>query len=331
MAVVSENSDETGPRFSLEIPIQSSNNNNNNSSSSIYSDENNDLFIEIFSQELQHIPPSTLLPILEEEKANLSVYNLLAGYYSLYDVKHARQVMEAGLKLVEEDHPRGGKSSHNLKESSHRCAKEEKMRLHGSMGILLTLFSCLAEDSGEVEDVRASAEHYLSSVSKIDMLDPLSQVGKAFLAMTKGDYKGSKFWLTSVQTAAKQKQSRGGLVHVLPAILGIGCTYYYQKEYNRAMEQFENAVRLFGGPRSHPVVFSGILTLYSLTLAKLGQIDRAIYGFERAIYYHKENVTALVSKSVLEMGGVGMDLLAGEEEQKKVNRILQTLSVIEGY
>ena len=235
-------------------------------------------------------------------------------------------MMEAALKLCQES---GSNGNGNI---NGNVDPKEVMRLHGSMAILLTNVSCLVEggesDSAmeaEVMDIRASAEHYLSLVSKADMLDPLSQIGKAFLDLLKKDYKKARFWFTSVQMAAQQ--SNPG-IQVLPAILGIGCTAYYEKKYNEAMEQFDRAVRYFGGTeKTHPVVFSGILTLYSLTLARLGQIDRAIYGFERAIYYHKENIVALVSKSVLEMGGVGMDVISGEEEQNKVNRLLQTLSL----
>lgn len=327
-------------RFSVEIPIIHHNNSN---------DDDNDR-IELFSHELANIPASTLLPILVEEQAPLGVYNLLASLYSLYDVHQARQVMEGAFQWME-DHDYA---------SDVRYDKKEVMRLHGSMAILLTIFSCFMEGNGsgslslqsgqghsrgsvgagaqgsslaaEVQDIRASADHYLSLVSKEDMLDPLSQIGKAFLELLKRDYKKAHFWFTSVQKAAEQTASG---IQVLPAILGIGCTAYYEKRYNEAMEQFERAVRYFGigvdgtvkATTTHPVAFSGILTLYSLTLARLGQIDRAIYGFERAIFYHKENVFALVSKSVLEMGGVGMGLISGEEEQNKINRLLQTLSL----
>jgi len=277
-------------RFSLNIPIASSLE-----------------FIEIFSQELPQIPPSKLLPILEEEKASLAVYNSCASLYSLYNLRHARQVMEAGLKLAE----------------STQQDDADVVRLHASMGILYTMCSCVSEDpnGADADELRANATHHVQFASKINIFHPIVHISKAIIPLTNStpDYSSAVFWLSTVQKEVGK--------YVLCAILGIGCAMYHQQNYHNAMKQFESAARLYGGGRSHPVVFSGILTLYSLTLAKLGQVDRAIYGFSRAIHYHKENVVALVSKSVLEMRGIGMDILSSTDEQNQVNRILQTLSL----
>uniref|UniRef100_A0A7S2P2D3 Uncharacterized protein n=2 Tax=Leptocylindrus danicus TaxID=163516 RepID=A0A7S2P2D3_9STRA len=196
--------------------------------------------------------------------------------------------------------------------------KDELLRMNATMGILLVTLANLVEDKNETDDLRASAEHYFTTATKLDTFYPVTWVGKGLLNLSLCRYDQAKFFFdTTLKHTGK----------VLPALLGMGCTCYYQQNYQGAMKYFEEGVKLYGGEASHPAVFSDILTLYSLTLAKLGQIDRAIYGFGRAIFYNKENVVASVSKSVLEMGGIGMDVISGEEEESRVNRILQTLSL----
>lgn len=142
-------------KHTLYIPIISNATNANNSSN----------FIEIFSNELPSIAPSTLLPILESEKASLKVYNACASLYSLYNVRHARQILEAASKVAE------------TMDASDPNQQDELLRMNATMGILLVTLANLVEDKNEIDDLRASAEHYFTTATKLDTFYPVTWVG----------------------------------------------------------------------------------------------------------------------------------------------------------
>ena len=248
----------------LIIPITSSSN-------------SKDLFIEIFPEEMPETPSSTLLQVLKDEEAPLSVWADAALMY-IQHKQHARDasaILQAGCERP------GG-------------SREERVRLLASAGIAhLTQ----AQQSGSKrsgndpkDELSSMADNRFTNSSKVDNLFPMTWMGRGMLNLSAGRLEQARFFFdTTLKECGR----------VLPALLGLAAVMYLEKNYEGAQRMYAEAIKLYP-ERSGAATRVG----FGLACYRLGQVDRAKAAFARALDLDPENVDAMVGAAVLDMASL---------------------------
>mmetsp|Transcript_40299 Transcript_40299/g.97305 ORF Transcript_40299/g.97305 Transcript_40299/m.97305 type:complete len:1294 (+) Transcript_40299:108-3989(+) len=247
---------------SLIIPIKSS--------------PGSDNFVEIFPEEITETASSTLLQVLKDEDADLSVWADAALLYVQYK-QHARDastILQAGCERT------GG-------------TDEERVRLFASAGIAhLTHAQLTAGKKGSAanDDLSSMADNHFTNSSKIDNLYPMTWMGRGMLNLSAGRLDQARFFF---ETTLKEYD------RVLPALLGLAAVLYLENNFVEAQRTYAEAIRKY--PHK-----SGAATRvgFGLCCYKLGQVDRAKAAFARALDIDPENVEAMVGSAVLDMASL---------------------------
>lgn len=249
------------------------NNNNYNEDSLIIPITSNgsdgkSLFVEIFPEELHEIQVSTLLKVLQTERADLNLWADAAVWYMRSKLKRESLTL--------------------LQAAAQGGDDEEKknVRLLAATGIahLATTTTTAAKD-----DVRDLADQKFTQAAALDTFFPMTWVGRGMLNLSAGRAVQAKFFF---QTTLKECGP------VLPGILGMAAVLYGEGKYLAAQSKYTEAIR------KYPVE-SGAATRvgFAYTCYQLGQVDRAKAAFQRALQMDSECVEAMVGAAVLDMAG----------------------------
>lgn len=184
-------------------------------------------FIEIFSEEMIDTPSSTLLQVLQDEDADLSVWADAALYYIQHksQAQAAAQILDAGCERAEQ---RDG-------------SKDERVRINTAAGIShLTEAADLriggAQDQERKVELEQKADNRFTFSSKVDNFYPMTLMGKGMLNLSTGRLDQARFFFdTTVQTCGK----------VLPALLGLAAVAYQESNYKLAQELYGEAMKRY--------------------------------------------------------------------------------------
>jgi tetratricopeptide (TPR) repeat protein len=217
----------------------------------ITSGSNKDQFIEIFPEEMADTPSSTLLQVLKDEDAPLTVWSDAALMY----IQQSQSREASALLQAACDRPGG--------------SREERVRIMASAGIAhLTQAHATASSSAAKrapgaadphEDLRAMADNKFTNATKVDTLFPMTWVGRAMLNLDMGRMEQANFFFDTTLNECGD---------VLPALLGKAGVMFAQKQYEAAQEMYAKAIRLY--PKT-----SGAATRVGFGLAcyRLGQVS----------------------------------------------------------
>lgn len=264
MVVDGDVNDATSASQSLIIPITSA------------GEASKDKFIEIFPEEMPDTPSSTLLQVLKDENAPLSVWADAALLY-IQHKQHAREasaILQAGCERMD-------------------GSKGERVRLLASAGIAhLTQAQQSLDRSGSEpkEELRSMADNRFTHSSTVDNLFPMTWMGRGMLNLSTGRLEQAKFFF---DTTLKQ------CGRVLPALLGLAAVMYLEKNYEGAQGMYAESMRVYP-EKSGASARVG----FGLACYRLGQVDRAKAAFTRALDIDPENVDAMVGSAVLDMASL---------------------------
>lgn len=237
---------------SLIIPIKSSN--------------NDDLFIEMFPDEVSQTSAAVLKQVLRDEQAAGSVWAESALFYSQNkQAADALAVLEEACEL--------------------ETSKQERVRLLAACGI-----AHLMDNPDEIQ--QQQADQRFTQAGKIDTFFPMTWIGRGLLNWGKGGADQAKFFF---QTTLKQCGP------VLPALLGMAAVLYGQGDYEAAQNHYATAIRRYP---NHPTAAASMRTAFGLTCYQLGQVDRAKAAFARALQLDPDCVEAMVGSAVLDMAAL---------------------------
>eukprot|EP00977_Amphora_coffeiformis_P005243 scaffold1123_cov168-Amphora_coffeaeformis.AAC.11 len=249
---------------SLRIPITTTTNNDP------------DLFVEIFPEELKETSVATLLQVLRDEKAPVALW-ATAGHLLVT----AGQTREA-LQIL---HEACDESVAN---------KQEKVRVLAATGIATLLASSNAAStsasSSSTNNDWTAADQKFTQAGKVDTFFPMTWIGRGLLNLQRSSLDQARFFF---QTTKKQCGA------VLPALLGMAAVLLAEKDYKGALQEYAAAIRNF------PTA-SGAAARVGLATAayRLGQVDRAKAAFARARALDPEYVPALVGTALLDMRAI---------------------------
>ena len=251
---------------SLRIPITTTANNDP------------DLFVEIFAEELKETSVATLLQVLRDEKAPVALW-AAAGHLLVT----AGQTREA-LQIL---HDACDESVAN---------KQEKVRVLAATGIATLLASSgTASNTGSGSTNNnnndwTAADQKFTQAGKVDTFFPMTWIGRGLLNLQRSSLDQARFFF---QTTKKQCGA------VLPALLGMAAVLLAEKDYKGALQEYASAIRNFPAA-------SGAAARVGLATAayRLGQVDRAKAAFARARALDPEYVPALVGTALLDMRAI---------------------------
>jgi RNA polymerase-associated protein CTR9 len=283
---------------SLKIPITSS------------SSSNNDLFVEIFPEEIPSISPSTLMTVLKDESAPMSTWADAAVLYA--QCGKARD----GLYLLQE--------ACSL-ESVLRGDKNDRVRLLASTGIAHlsqmkggggissggtstdNKLSTAEQALGDNQENKAMADDRFTQATRIDQLYPMTWVGKGMLNAFNGRLDQARYFF---DTTLKH------VGPVLPALLGMASVEFYEKNYSKALKLYGTAMQLFPSSKKYS---ASIRVGFGLCCYKLGQVDRARAAFQRAHEMDPQNVEAMTYVAVLSLNALGdCNFLSSATKQEEI-------------
>eukprot|EP00980_Cylindrotheca_fusiformis_P000285 scaffold66_cov115-Cylindrotheca_fusiformis.AAC.17 len=286
--IVMDDADDTVDSPSLIIPIKSS------SSGS---------FIEIFPEEMTETSSSTLLQVLKDEDASLSVWADAALLYVQHK-QHARDasaILQAGC-----EHPGG--------------TDEERKRLFASAGIAHLTHAqqtAVAKRGGSSakDDLSSMADNHFTQSSKIDNLYPMAWMGRGMLNLFAGRLEQAGFFFDTTLNECGR---------ILPALLGLAAVAYLEKNYDTAQRIYAEAIRSYPA-RSGAAVRVG----FGLCCYKLGQVDRAKASFARALEIDPENVEAMVGSAVLDMASLDETSSAFNSTMEKAIKMMSMANLLD--
>ena len=222
----------------------------------ITSGSKKDQFIEIFPEEMGDTPSSTLLQVLKDEDAPLTVWSDAALLY----IQQTQSREASALLQAACDRPGG--------------SREERVRIMASAGIAhLTQAHSTATSAAKRapgapdphEDLRAMADNKFTNATKVDTLFPMTWVGRAMLNLDLGRMEQANFFFDTTLNECGD---------VLPALLGKAGVMFAQKQFEAAQEMYAKAIRLY--PKA-----SGAATRVGFGLAcyRLGQVRTTPYEY----------------------------------------------------
>lgn len=220
-----------------------------------------DLFIEIFPEEIPETPSSTLLQVLRDEDADLSVWADAALHYIRHK-QHARdaaQILEAGCERAETG------------------SKDERVRIFAAAGIAhLTEAQEVTSGGGGggagnssstkraehdlKEELTSKADNRFTFSSKVDNLYPMTWMGKGMLNLAANRLEQARFFFdTTLKECGK----------VLPALLGLAAVNYLERNYQAALNMYSEAIRRYPNKSG-----SATRVGYGLACYRLGQVRK---------------------------------------------------------
>ena len=244
---------------SLIIPIKSS------------GKGDDDQFIEIFPEEISETKSSSLLQVMKDEDADLSVWADAALQYIKYK-QHAQdsaQILEAGCERAEKGSKDDRVRIFAAAGIAHLTAAHEGGGGGGSGGGGSSSANKRAENDLR-EELISKADNRFTLSSKVDNLYPMTWMGRGMLNLSANRLEQARFFFdTTLKECGK----------VLPALLGLAAVWYLESNYEAAQNMYAEAIRLY--PTK-----SGAATRVGFGLAcyRLGQVRvlKRYVAFEEA-------------------------------------------------
>eukprot|EP00529_Nitzschia_sp_RCC80_P007405 CAMPEP_0113498042 /NCGR_PEP_ID=MMETSP0014_2-20120614/30941_1 /TAXON_ID=2857 /ORGANISM="Nitzschia sp." /LENGTH=1322 /DNA_ID=CAMNT_0000391999 /DNA_START=94 /DNA_END=4062 /DNA_ORIENTATION=- /assembly_acc=CAM_ASM_000159 len=274
-------------------------------------------FVEIFPEEMSDTPSSTLLQVLQDEDADLSVWaDAALGYIQHKSQSHAAaQILEAGCERAKRD-----------------GSTDDRVRIYAAAGIshLTEAADFAASSSSGVTtggsagaggandrqlELTQKADNRFTFSSKVDNLYPMTWMGKGMLNLSAGRLDQAKFFFDTTLKQCGQ---------VLPALLGLAAVAFSETNYKLAQDLYGEAIRRY--PTK-----SGASSRVGFGLAcyRLGQVDRAKAAFTRALDIDPENVEAMVAVAVLDMSSLDENRNDFSIQMEKAIRMISTANLLD--
>jgi RNA polymerase-associated protein CTR9 len=255
---------------SLIIPISSSSANDDN------------LFIEIFPEEMADTPAPTLLQVLKDENADLNVWADAGLQYMQQKLsRQSLTILEEACDLPVSD-------------------KNQRVRILAATGIAHLAASATTAGSGGLkrgpagsdpkDELRQQADQKFTQAGKVDTFFPMTWMGRGMLNLSAGRLDQARFFF---DTTLKQCGP------VMPALLGMAAVMFGEGNYKESLKHYETAIRKYPVKSGAPARVG-----FGLCCYRLGQIDRSKAAFARALALDPENVEAMVGAAILDMAGL---------------------------
>jgi len=275
---------------SLVIPVTSS---------------SNDVFIEIFPEEMSNIRPATLSNVLRDEGAPLKTWCEASLLYM--KGKREKEGCELLTSAVDNDDVMGGSNNADrlrLLVSSGIAALAQANRHepisttdHDEMGMSL-LDSLLAASKAEEEQARIRREELQGiadarfvKADSINQVNPQTWIAKGMLNLAQKKFDQAKFFFDNLTMRQEGE--------ILPALIGMAAVKYLEKDYKGAQELYAKAMEKF------PVQSGAAVRVgFGVACYMLNEIDRAKAAFRRAHDMDPDNVEALMGMAILEMASL---------------------------
>jgi tetratricopeptide (TPR) repeat protein len=223
--------------------------------SSTQANDGKELFIEIFPEEIIETPSSTLLQVLREEDAPLSVWADAALLY----MQHKQHSRDASVILQAACDQPGG-------------TREETVRILASAGIAhltqaqLTTNANMTTSGGvkrpgndPKDELRGMADNKFTNANKVEIAFPMTWVGRGMLNLSIGRLDQAKFFFDTTRKECGD---------VLPALLGLASVFYGEKNYKGAQDMYAKAIRQYPAKSGAPARVGFALACY-----RLGQVS----------------------------------------------------------
>lgn len=276
----------TNERKSLIIPIIS--HLKDGSDMPVQADPN--LFIEIFPEELPTLDSSTIIEVLKDEDAPLSIYaDAALEYVRGRKEQDGAAVLSAACKM-----------------ESQCSSKDIRVRVLASAGIAhltqanrlgggdtLELNGKTAQQQAAAdqnEELRSVSEELFNKATTFDQFFPMTWVGKGILNLNIGKIKAARFFFDTTIRQCGQ---------VLPALLGEAAVNFIDGNYKEAQDLYAKVMTLYPEESG-----ASVRVGFGLCCYKLNQVDRAKASFKRAYQIDQQNVEAMVGCAVLEIASV---------------------------
>lgn len=226
-------------------------------------------FIEIFSEEMVDTPSSTLLKVLQDEDADLSVWADAALCYIQHKSQShaAAQLLEAGCERAKRDGSTDDRVriyaaagiSHLTEAAGFKSSSSGVVGSAAAAGSGGGLAGKAADDDRKLE-LTQKADNRFTFSSKVDNLYPMTWIGKGMLNLSAGRLDQAKFFFDTTLKQCGQ---------VLPALLGLAAVAFSESSYKLAQDLYGEAIRRY--PKK-----SGASTRVGFGLAcyRLGQVRR---------------------------------------------------------
>jgi RNA polymerase-associated protein CTR9 len=234
-------------------------------------------FIEIFPEEIADVSVSTLVKVLSDEKAPANLYAAAAVLYQRHGLhRDSLSLLQAAPK-----------------DPANRGETVRLLAVTGMAHVTVTDRTTVGKKAAEKDPARLAADEKLTAASKIDNFAPVVWVGRGMLNLSMGLEERLKQAAFFFETTMKECGP------VLPGLLGMAAVHFHNREYEEAQKLYIEAIR------RHPEQ-SGAFARVGLGLAsyQLGQVDRAVACFQRALDIDPDCVEAMIGAAVLTMAGL---------------------------
>lgn len=157
----------------------------------------------------------------------------------------------------------------------------------------------------------------LNTAEPINYLNPLTQIAKAYILYSKGDYDNSDSYFANALSANEQNLKNRG-IFVL-CLIGQAMNKYIRGQYKQALIHYKHIVE------DHYYVSESILESMGIILYKLKKENEAFLMFQNVLEINKNNFRSLVYMSLIELN---KSYLNKDAMNQSVNLLLNSFKVL---
>jgi tetratricopeptide (TPR) repeat protein len=261
--------------------------------------------VSIFHSELASVPVADCISMLSDEEASISTcFSLAVGYNRLKDT-HAVNALLGHM---------AGLPADGLAKQRYLCLASTL-----SVASLTTPLALLSSDTDAILDTFSKVDSHFHECDKIDQYQEVSWCTKGATYLQRYRIALTHSQADSAQDEAEAYLGRASYLFglgakeaaadkpiALPFYLGTASVAYIRGDYAGALANYCKAIELYGVTQSH-YCSANVRVALGHTCYKLGQVDRALKCFERAIALDPGNTNAIVGKSIIELSTVDED------------------------
>lgn len=321
----------------LIIPITSNATSNS-------SDGRNDLYIEIFPEEIaatgteNTIPASTLIQVMQEESAPISTWTDAALlFYQHYKSREGLRVLQeacsqeqtlsgdrndrvrllASMGIAHLSQIKGSlwTAATSGSSSDDKSGKKSSAGKPNDLALGVAPLNGDVGPSSEVQEWKTLAEDRFTAATRLDQLYPMTWVGKGMLNVLNHKLDQARYFF---ETTLKH------IGPVLPALLGMAAVEYAEGKYRDALALYGNAIQLY--PKQSG---ASVRVGFGMCCYKLGQVDRAKAAFTRAHTLDPQNVEAMASVAILTLAALDVSDPEYLEKQEHAIKLLSMANLMD--